>query len=189
MRILHKKFTVNDGGEQKEFTIHKFKATEFIQVLRAILSCLAHTDIEFNDALGFAPAVLEAYAHLKLGTGVTNTEVNSEELRELQNAIRLRRGELLFYIFKLALKSLDKSRMDELIGYLVYALSIEEPTQVTNASGGAMNIDIRLTNASGSVMNIDNYISTGAALLLLCREVLEFNFEDFFLGFQKSITP
>lgn len=175
MRVLHKKFTVTDGGEKKEFTIHKFKATECIHVLRSVLSCLAHTDIEFYDALGFAPAVLEAFAHLKLGTGVTDKEVSTEELQKLQEAIRLRRGELLFYIFKLALKSLDKAKTDELLGSLVYALSIDE----TN----------RLTNASGSTNNVDNFVDTAAALLLLCREVLEFNFEDFFLGFQKSNTP
>ncbi len=175
MRVLSKKFTVTDGGEKKEFNIHKFKATECIHVFRSVLSCLAHTDIEFYDALGFAPAVLEAFAHLKLGTGVTNSEVDTKELQELQEAIRLKRGELLFYIFKLALKSLDKSKTDELLGYLVYALSIDEAA--------------RLTNASGSTNNIDNHINTPAALLLLCREVLEFNFEDFFLGFQKKDTP
>lgn len=169
MRVLHKKFAINDGGEQKEFTIHKFKATEFIHVLRAVLSCLAHTDIEFKDALGFTPAVLEAYAHLKLGTGFTKTGVSDKDLKEFQEAIRLKRSELLFYIFKLALKSLDKSRTDELLGYLVYALSVDEIT--------------RLTNASASTANIDNYVDTSAALLLLCREVLEFNFEGFFLGF------
>lgn len=174
MRVLHKKFTVTDGGEKKEFTIHKFKATECIHVLRSVLSCLAHTDIEFYDALGFAPAVLEAFAHLKLGTGVTDSEISTEDLQKLQETIRLRRSELFFYIFKLALKSLDRDKTDELLGCIVYALSVDET--------------IRLVNASGSINNIDNYVDTASALLLLCREVLEFNFVDFFLGFQKSIT-
>ena len=175
MRVLSKKFTVTDGGEKKEFNIHKFKATECIHVLRSILSCLAHTDIEFYDALGFAPAVLEAFAHLKLGTGAAGTDVSTEELQKLQEAIRLRRSELFFYIFKLALKSLDKSKTDELLGCLVFAISIDEIT--------------RLTNASNSSSNVDNYVDTASALILLCREVLEFNFEDFFLGFQKKDTP
>ncbi len=172
MRILSKKFVVADGGEKKEFTIHKFKATECINVFRAILSCLANTDLEFTDALGFAPAVLEAYAHLKMGTGAADPETDKEDLQKLQEAIRLRRSELLFYLFKLALKSLDKDKTDELLGYLVYGISIDEVN--------------RMTNAAGSINNIDNHVETGAALLLLCREVLEFNFSDFFLGFQKS---
>lgn len=169
MRILHKKFTVNDGGENKEFTIHKFKATEGAHVLRSLGSCLADSDIQFKDALGFTPAALKDYVQKILQTGVSDKEVNSGDLVKVQETVQDRVTELLFNIFKLALKSLDRDKTDELLGYMAYAISVDEVT--------------RLTTAKSSESNIDNHVETTPALLLLCREVLTFNSSNFFLGF------
>lgn len=169
MRVLHKKFTVNDGGEQKEFTIHKFKATEGAHVLLSLGGCLADTDIQFSDVFGFTPGALKSYVHKILQTGVSDVKVSTKDLVKVQETVQDRVTELLFYVFKLALKSLDKAKTDELLAYMAYAISVDQIT--------------RLTTAQGSEANIDNYVDTTSALLLLCREVLVFNADNFFLGF------
>lgn len=169
MRVLHKKFTVNDGGEQKEFVIHKFKATEGAHVLLSLGGCLADTDIQFDDLFGFTPGALKAYVHKILQTGVSDAEVSTKDLVKVQETVQDRVTELLFYVFKLALKSLDKAKTDELLGYMALAISVDEVT--------------RLNIAQCSESNIDNYVETTPALLLLCREVLVFNSSNFFLGF------
>ena len=172
MRELHKKFNVKDGSENKEFIIHKFKATEGAHVLRCLLSCLADTDIQFKDVFGFTPEALKAYVHKILQTGINNEEIDSNDLEKVQKIIQERVFELLFYVFKLALKSTDKAKTDEVLGYMAYAISVDEIN--------------RLNNAENSNNNIDNFVDTTAALLLLCREVIAFNSSNFFLGFQLS---
>jgi hypothetical protein len=163
---------VMDSGIKKKFTIHKYKATESIQVFILLLSCIANTDIEFNDVLGFEPMLLEAWAHLNLQTGVKNDQVSTEDIQKLHEAMQVRKTELIFHIIKLALKSIDKVKIDELMSYIAYAVSSEN--------------DKRLTTAGNSSDSIDNFIETPAALLNICREVLEFNFKGFFLNIIKE---
>ena len=172
MRELHKKFSVKDGSEIKEFVIHKFKATEGVHVLRCLLSCLADTDIQFKNVFDFTPENLKAYVHRVLQTGVSNDETDSNDLEKVQKIVQERVLELLFYVFKLALKSTDKVKTDELLGYMAYAISINETD--------------RLNAAKNSSDNIDNFVDTTSALLLLCQEVIKFNSSNFFLNLELS---
>ena len=161
-----KKFAVQDGENLKDFYIHKLKATESVHVFLLLLNCLAHSDVEFTDVCGFEPSVLAAWANLKMQTGLKSDDLSSEDLEKFNNAMNFRRTELIFSILKMALKSLDKNKIDELMSYLVYCVSVDEVTRLATVGD----------------LSIDHHIETPAALLILCREVLEFNFKDFFLS-------
>ena len=162
-----KKITIIDNVIEKYFYLHKFKATEGIYVMLLVLKCLSSTDIGFKDVMGLEPTVIEAWAHMKLQTGVKNEEVTEEDIIQLNNIMTLRKTELGFHLFKLALRKLEKSKIEELMGYLVYAISLDEVT--------------RLTTASESTQCIDNHINNSLCLFNLLKKCFEYNYKDFFL--------